>query len=83
MRPLDTSLEAYELQLRGYRRMSMAQKAELVAEMSESVRSVAREGIRQRHPAYGEGDMQRALVTLLYGLDTARRLWPDQEIPQP
>jgi|HubBroStandDraft_1064217.scaffolds.fasta_scaffold4528847_1 phenylpyruvate tautomerase PptA (4-oxalocrotonate tautomerase family) len=47
MRPHDTGQEAHEFQIRDYRRMDAEQKAELVADLSEAVRDVAREGIRQ------------------------------------
>jgi hypothetical protein len=83
MRPFDTSREAHELQIRGYRRMAAGQKAQLVAELSEAVRDVAREGIRQRHPDYADDDVKRALVVLLYGRETERRLWPDDERREP
>jgi hypothetical protein len=76
MRPHDTSQDAYEIQLRGYRQMSPAHKSELVAELSETVRELAREGIRQRHPDYDAADVDRALVALLYGADVVRRLFP-------
>ncbi|MBX3227951.1 MAG: hypothetical protein KIT84_28010 [Labilithrix sp.] len=76
MRSHDTSLDAYELQLRGYRQMSPARKSELVAELSETVRELAREGIRQRHPDYDTADVDRALVALVYGPEVARRVFP-------
>jgi hypothetical protein len=59
MRPHDTSQAAHEFQIRGYRRMDAGQKAELVAGLSS-------EGNRQRHPGYGDDDVTRALVVLLY-----------------
>jgi hypothetical protein len=83
MRPFDTSPEAHAFQVRGYRRMDAGQKAELVAELSEAVRDVAREGIRQRHPGYSDDDVKRALVVLLYGRETERRLWPNDEQREP
>lgn len=76
MRPHDTSQDAYEIQLRGYRQMSPGRKSELVAELSETVRELAREGIRKRHPDYDAADVDRALVALLYGPDVARRVFP-------
>jgi hypothetical protein len=79
MRPHETSQEAHDFQIRGYRRMEAGQKAELVAELSVAMRDVAREGIRQRHPGYGDDEVKRALVVLLYRRETERRLWPDDE----
>jgi hypothetical protein len=83
MRPHDTSQEAHEFQIRGYRRMDAGQKAELVADLSKAVRDLAREGIRQRHPGYSDDDVTRALVVLLYGRETERMLWPDDEPREP
>lgn len=83
MRPHDTSPEAHELQIGGYRRMGADQKATLVAQLSEAVRELAREGIRQRHPDYGDDDVRKALVTLLYGRETSVLLWPDEDPRRP
>lgn len=80
MRPHDTSQDAYEIQLRGYRQMSPARKSELVAELSETVRELARAGIRQRHPDYADADVDRALVALLYGADVARHVFPGMTV---
>lgn len=80
MRPHDTTEDAYEFQLRGYRQMSPARKSELVAELSETVRELAREGIRQRHPDYDAADVDRALVALLYGVDVVRRVFPGVKV---
>lgn len=83
MRPRDTNPEAYERQLDGYRRMTPERKSELVAELSTTVRELAREGIRSRHPDYGDDDVNRALALVLYGRDVFRRLWPGAELPAP
>lgn len=83
MRPRDTNPEAYERQLDGYRRMTPERKSELVAELSTTVRELAREGIRSRHPDYGDDDVKRALALVLYGRDVFRRLWPGAELPAP
>lgn len=80
MRPHDTSQEAYEFQLRGYRQMSPARKSELVAELSEAVRELSRAGIRQRHPDYDAAEVDRALVALLYGPDVARHVFPGMTV---
>ena len=83
MRAYDTSQEAHELQLRGYRRMTVAQKAELVADLSEAVRELARLGIRRRHPGYADDEVKRALALILYGRETQRTLWPGEEPREP
>jgi hypothetical protein len=83
MRPRDTHDEAREVQLGVYRRMSPERRAEIALELSEDVRIITREGIRQRHPEYSDQDVQHALIALIYGKDVARRLWPDATVPPP
>jgi hypothetical protein len=83
MRSPDTHSGAYEAQLQAYRRMSPPQKAEIAVRLSEAVRELAAEGIRQRHPEYDERDVRKALIALLYGVDIARRLWPGSPVPAP
>jgi hypothetical protein len=83
MRPFDTSPEAHEFQMAGYRRMTSEQKSALIVEMSEAVREVSRGGIRMRHPEYSDEDVRRALLVLVYGRELARRIWPHEEAPSP
>jgi hypothetical protein len=83
MRPNDTRDDALQVQLGVYRQMSPARRAELALELSEAVRRITREGIRQRHPDYTEDEVHRAFVSLLYGKDIARRLWPGTPTPSP
>jgi hypothetical protein len=83
MRAFDTSLEAHEVQVRLYRSMTGAQRSELALRMSDDVRQIAAEGIRQRHPEYNDADVQRALVALLYGREIARGLWPSESVREP
>ena len=83
MRPRDTSQAAHELQIRIYRSMKDEERAEMAFRMSESVRSIAREGIRQRHPDYDDAQVHRALVALLYGAEIAVKIWPNLSVPRP
>jgi len=79
----DTSKEAHDAQLRVYRDMAPGRTAELALVLSETIREVARDGIRQRHPEYSPDEVGRALIVLLYGADVARRVWPGLEPPAP
>lgn len=79
----DTTKDAHDAQLRAYRDMAPGRTVELALELSEAVREVARQGIRQRHPEYSPDDVGRALIVLLYGADAARHVWPDVEPPAP
>lgn len=83
LRAHDTHPDAHEAQLSAYRRMGPERRAELALELSDAMRELARDGIRRRHPDYAPGDVARALVVLLHGVDVARRVWPGAEPPLP
>ena len=83
MRPFDVSPEAHEFQLQGYRKMSISQKSELIAELSVMVREFSRTGIRMRHPEYSEAEVTRALAMLIYGEYIAQVMFPGEEVPTP
>jgi hypothetical protein len=83
MRPFDTSQQAHEIQVRLYRAMAPEQRSELALRMSDDVRRIAAEGIKQRHPDYSDRDVRRALVGLLYGSDAATKIWPGEPVPSP
>jgi len=83
MRANDTSPEAYELQVRLYRAMTPEERSALALHMSEDIRRIAAEGIRQRHPDYSERDVRRALVAMLYGREAAAKVWPGETVPVP
>ena len=83
MRARDTNREAHEYQLRLYRSMSDEERASMALEMSDDVRRIAREGIRQRHPEYSDHDVKQALVALLYGAEAAAKVWPRALVPVP
>jgi hypothetical protein len=63
--------------------MSPAKRSELALRMSDDLRQIAAEGIRKRHPSYSERDVRRALVALLYGAETAAKVWPNESVPAP
>lgn len=76
MRPRDTHPDAYEFQMRVYRRLSPQQRGEIAGAMSGDIRRIASDGIRHRHPEYSEEEIVRALVELLYGEQVAAAIWP-------
>ena len=79
MIPRDTRPEAYEIQLGLYRALPAGRKAEMAAMMSDEVRQISRDGIRRRHPEYSDLEVTQALAVLLFGRETAERLWPSLE----
>ena len=53
--------------------MTPEQRLALAAEMSDEIRAVAESGIRHRHPAFSDDDVQAALAEILLGREEARR----------
>lgn len=71
-RPIDTSVDARRRQLDAYRAMSAEDRLRLADQMSDDVRSLARSGIRARHPGdASEDDVDAALARILLGADVA------------
>lgn len=73
----DTSEDAQRVLAEVFRRMSPAQKLEMVEEMSNNARELAPCGIRARHPEYGPDAVEHALHRLLLGDELADRAWPE------
>jgi len=71
----DTSPEIENLQIERLRRMPTWRKLELMAQMTETVRTLALAGLRQRHPDDTEARQRRRLADLLLGEDLATRAY--------
>jgi hypothetical protein len=71
----DTSLEAEQLQVRGLRQMPSWRKLALVGEMNQTVRTLARAGLRQRYPAETPAMRRHCLADLLHGPELAARAY--------
>jgi len=63
----DTSREAEEFQLEGYRRMEPWQKLAIIDDLNRTVETLARAGIRERHPEATEEQVRLRLAALRYG----------------
>jgi hypothetical protein len=71
-RPIDTSAEARERQLDAYRAMRPEDRLRLADEMSTEIRSLARAGIRARHPELAsDEDVGAELARILLGPELA------------
>jgi len=57
--------------------MTPAEKAEIVAGLTQGVRTLAEAGLRQRHPGAGDAELRCRLAALLYGREVAERLFHD------
>ncbi len=68
----DTTPEARARQLHLYREAGPDRRVEIAAEMSDSLRELARAGVRQRNPGYSDREVTRELLRIFYGLKVAR-----------
>jgi hypothetical protein len=83
MRARDTTPESHEAQLQTYRRLGATGRARLAGRLSADTRELTRAGIRARHPAYTEEEVELAIRRLLFGDDLFRRAWPARPLLAP
>lgn len=60
-----------------WRKMTAAQKADLISRLSGAAREMAIAGIRQRHPGASEREVFLRLAILTLGPELARRAYPE------
>lgn len=66
----------------GYRKMSSAQKFKMALEMSETIRDLAKTGIKKRHPGISDEELRKRLGALLLGRELSIKVngWdPEKE----
>lgn len=73
----DTSSEAAEVRLGILRRMTFAQKATQISELSETLRDTMIAGVRFRHPEYTQAEARWATIRYLLGDDLFAAAYPD------
>jgi hypothetical protein len=80
-RPLadDTSVDAARHQIELWRGMTPAQKLALVSSASDSVRTLALAGLRQRYPLASEREIFLRLAVLRLGCRLAMEVFPEVE----
>jgi hypothetical protein len=83
VRSPDTSPDADRKQREILASLSGARRIEIAFEMSASVREIAADGIRSRHPEYDETQVRHALHRLLLGDPLFRAAWPDAPLLAP
>ena len=66
-------IEAHQVQL--WRQAPAWRKAELLGQMYATVKQLAYQGLRQRHPAASEAELRRRLADLLLGEDLAQQVY--------
>ena len=82
-RPADTTPEAWQAQVAMLRRMTGAQRLAIALRLTQLARDAARDGIRARHPGYGDAEVRRAFFRMMHGDATTRRVWPGAELLDP
>lgn len=73
MHARDTSPEAAAIQHEAYRRLGPEGRFRVAADLTNTVRELARTGIRRRHPEYTAEEGSAELVRFIYRLSAADR----------
>ncbi len=63
----DTSADARDVQMEGWRRMSPTERVAQACQLSASLRSLAMAAIRRRHPLFDEAEVRLKFIELTYG----------------
>lgn len=63
----DTSRDALRAQFAALRRTTAAQRLALMDDLTELARSMTREGLRRRHPALTEAELEARFFELVLG----------------
>ncbi len=72
---LDTHPKIEKIQLELIRRMPSWKKFELVDDINKLVKTIALNGIRQRHPQATEHQIKRMMADLLLGEELANKVY--------
>lgn len=80
---LDTDRAAQEAQVAVWRRLGPQGRSALAAQLSDDMRTLAREGICARHPEYSESDAEFALRRMMLGDALFRAAWPHAPVLAP
>lgn len=75
----DTDAAIEERQVRAWRDMTPAQKANLITRLSQTAREMAAAGVRDRHPDASPREQFLRLAMLTLGPELARRVYPEIE----
>jgi hypothetical protein len=73
----DTSPDTEQRQIEGWRRMSPAQKADLIVATSQAARDMTLAGIRDRFPNASPREQFLRLAMLTLGRELASRAYPE------
>ncbi len=71
--PSDTTADSFAMHIEALRKMDISDRAQMMFELSDNLRSIVESGIRRRHPDYSAEEIQRAAL----GLTIDRALFND------
>jgi len=71
----DTHPKAEQVQIELLRRAPAWRKIQMVAQLNETIKTLALSGLRQRHPVASEGELRRLLADLILGETLAMRVY--------
>jgi hypothetical protein len=74
---LDTSAAIEQRQVEAWRRMSPAEKLQLVSDATQAVIDLSFAGIRRRHPAASDRECFLRFACIVLGDDIALSVYPD------
>jgi hypothetical protein len=81
--PVDTDVDAHDVQTAAYRRMGAMGRTAVAFRLTEMARKNAVGGIRERHPDYDEERVRMAFFRVRFGDDLAREVFRGRELPDP
>jgi len=71
----DTNPKAEQVQIELLRRTPAWRKIQMVAELNETIKTLALNGLRQRNPNASEGQLRRMLADLILGETLAAQVY--------
>ena len=77
MKPMDTSPEAYQLQIDIFRGMTPAERLQRGSELSQLSRGLLADGVKHRHPEYDEEEIHLAVIRIELGDALFLTVYPD------
>ncbi len=76
IRPLDTTPEAYEIQLKIFQAMTTEERFQRYIELAQTSRNLMATGVRMRHPEYTEDQVRLAVIRLQLGDELFCKVYP-------
>jgi hypothetical protein len=77
MSPFDTTSRAEKIQLDVFRRMTPERRLEAAIQLAKTSRELLAQGVRKRHPEYGEDQVKLAVIRLTLGENLFVSVYPE------